>query len=144
MMFIEGHPGRKFVRLIKCKNYVIPQICSPPNSFCDMRELQRDKYNVSDEIKDLREAYALNALILFVPFRSLEDFQDTPSKLYWDKLIFLLDNNKILPKGLEILQNIQERKNLDNLPKMPDYITERTVLKEPTIVDKTTTKETCL
>ena len=71
-----------------------------------MRELQREKNYVSEETKDLREAYALNALILFVPFRSLEDFQDTPSKLYWDKFIFLLDNNKIWPKGFEILQNI--------------------------------------
>ena len=94
MLFIADHPGRKFVHLVKCKNYVIPQICSPSNIFCDMRELQRDKYNVSDDIKNLREAYALNALIMFVPFRSLKDFQDTPSKLYWDKFIILLDSKK--------------------------------------------------
>ena len=53
VLFIENHPGHKFVSLVKRKNYVIPQICSTSNSLCNMRELQRGIYTVTDETKNL-------------------------------------------------------------------------------------------
>ena len=46
MLFIVANPGHTFVSSVECKTYVKLQICSPPNSFYDTRELQPDKYNV--------------------------------------------------------------------------------------------------
>ena len=128
-LFLDGHPGHKAVHLQKKTDYTIP-IIKLQKPLPDMRDLRRGVHNVSEDTLELREYYAQNAMIMFVPFRSIDDLKGNSSKSYWETFERLISTKKIWSKGLEVLQNIQERKDLDKLGQNDDYITRNSTLNE--------------
>ena len=86
--------------------------------------------NIRWEDRNCEKFYAQNAMIMFVPFRSIDDLKGNSSKSYWETFERLISTKKIWSKGLEVLQNIQERINLDKLGQNDDYITRNSTLNE--------------
>ena len=87
--------------------------------------------NPSDDIMAEREKYAKMALLLFHPFRSRDDLLLNGS--FWNKYIMSINdaNGQFWPKGLEILQNIQDiNYNCSQLDRPIDPVTAATVLTE--------------
>ena len=62
--------------------------------------------NQSDEVISQHEQYAKIALLLFHPFRVHSDLVIDNS--YWKKYNDLVITKKFWPKGIEILQNLQD------------------------------------
>ena len=60
-----------------------------------MRDLRRGVHNVSEDTLELREYYAQNAMIMFVPFRSIDDLKGNSSKSYWETFERLINTKKI-------------------------------------------------
>ena len=107
LKFFQEHPSSKIMCMKKRKHIGIPQISSTkiiPN----ISSLKMGTVNPSDDIKAEREKYAKIALLLFHPFRSRDDLLLNGS--FWNKYISSIndENGQFWPKGLEILQNIQD------------------------------------
>ena len=121
--FEEGHPGRKYCYLKKCKNPFVPKVSSPKNMICDLEFLELDVEHdmehsePSPSALQMREDYAKCALVLFYPFRDTELFVLSESdNCLWDKFQRVMseevsDNEDpgFWPDGKYILQNMQDR-----------------------------------
>ena len=83
-MFIEGHPGRHYCYLKERKVPVIP-IISTSSSKVDISLLQVLNENPGLNTKMLRERYAKDALMLFLPFRQKNDLLANGN--HWQKFV---------------------------------------------------------
>ena len=84
--------------------------------------------NPSDDVIEAREEYAMMALLLFYPFRTQSDLVESGS--FWKKYISSVRDGSFWPKGLDILQNIQDiHYNCSQMEKPVDPITASTILK---------------
>ncbi len=114
--FNQSHPGYKFSFLTELKQPTIPKIALPKDKLCALNELQLNAKNPTEDSIDKCEMYAKMALLMFYPFHQLTDL--TCKKSYWKKIHWeLTKHNKkeytiFWKKGLEILQNIQDRDTL--------------------------------
>ncbi len=79
--FKETHPGLKFSHLIQLKFPSIPRIALPKGKLCPLNELDLKCTNPPHHVVDKREMYAKIALLMFYPFRQLNDFKHDGS--YW-------------------------------------------------------------
>jgi hypothetical protein len=142
--FQESHPGYDFCHLVKLNKMVIPKVFYAREKLCSIDELKiGHQDNNNDHLSRLRENYARIALILFYPFRSMDDIKLNGS--HWA----LFERELTLKKsgqpttfwdyGFEILQNIQDRKALEHCDKRAvDQLTKSTVLQDPIEVEKAT------
>ena len=114
--FSESHPGYKFSHLSKLKHSTIPRIALPQNKLCSLEELELQHTNSTEKSHDKQEMYAKMALLMFYPYRKLYNLTDDGS--YWKKIIkncnaiFSKKPTKFWEKGIEILQNIEDRATL--------------------------------
>jgi hypothetical protein len=110
--FTVDHPGRSFSHLRKRKLKVIPKMSLPKGKLCRLEELELSSSRPSQVAMEKREDYAKMALLMFYPFRRLEDLLLDGS--YW-KLFDRERRNrtKFWEKGFNILQNIQDRMTLE-------------------------------
>lgn len=114
--FSESHPGFHFSHLAELEHMVIPKISLPEGRLCSVENLLMGVSAVSPETSRYREDYAKMALLMFHPFRSLDDLKSNGS--YWKKFFQELKLFKsgtacsFWTKGFEILQNIQDRMTL--------------------------------
>ena len=73
--FSENHPGHEFSRLSKLKYPTIPKISLPPYKLCSLEELDLHHEKSTEKSYDKRETYAKMALIMFYPYRTLNDLK---------------------------------------------------------------------
>ena len=99
-----------------------------------------------ENIREMHEDYAKIALLMFCPFRKLEDIQLDGS--YWKlfhRELQMFKNHKVTTmwlKGFEILQNIEHRRAMQHdTPKRPDIVTKNTYNKLDTEGKSTTRKQ---
>ena len=73
-------------------------------------ELENPTEICSCDVVEVREEYALRALLLFLPFRKKEDLMGK-SQSYWEQLQHAISDHLLHKDAIEILQNIQDRHN---------------------------------
>jgi hypothetical protein len=71
--FRESHPGYNFSYLTKLKHPTIPRISLPPAKLCSLEELELQKDKPTEESCDKPKMYAKLALLMFYPFRQLNE-----------------------------------------------------------------------
>ena len=126
--FFEEHPASKIMCIKKKDHLEIPQISST-KLFPNVSELEMNNFNPSDAVIKVREEYAQMALLLFYPFRTRSDLKEDGS--FWKKYRSSVRDKTFWPKGLEILQNIQDiTYNCTQLTRPVDPVTASTMLKE--------------
>lgn len=130
LSFIGDHPGKKHAYLRRLERSKIPMI-SMGIGMPDMADLERDVTSPSTTALALREQYAKKALLLFLPFRSAADLISHDGT-HWTKFQEARNDGSLWPKGLEILQNIQNRTNSRLLKRPPDQVALVTTCKEST------------
>ena len=79
--FIEGHPGQEYAYLVKLKLPAVVVVSLPEGKLCLVKDLELDNDTPSDVVKDKRNNYAKMALMMFYPFRELDDLKTGDS--YW-------------------------------------------------------------
>ena len=142
--FKETHPGTKFSYLKRLKLPVIPQVSLPHGKLCPLEELELNSECPTRDVTEKRELYAKMALLMFHPFRELEDLKNNGS--YWKTFSKQLKNyiegngTTFWRKGFEILQNIQDRLTMDkHLQRARDPISLVTTNEKPD--DEKTTRK---
>ena len=130
LIFKNEHPGYKYVGLKKMKRFKVPIIYS--KAFCDIDDLSlnEEDYNVTANVKSLREEYARKALLLFLPFRKKDDLIDKEDMTYWSRFMDAKRKGELFYKADNILQNIQDRHNCNKIKKSGDWLEENTELIE--------------
>ena len=68
---------------MKLKHPTIPRIALPKEKLCPLKDLQLNTTKPTEESFDKHEIYAKMALLMFYPFRSLNDL--TIEGSYWEK-----------------------------------------------------------
>ena len=126
--FADTHPGYNFSHLIRRPLRVIPIICLPSEKLSRIENLELDKSPPTEETAITRENYAKMALMMFYPFRTLEDIKLNGS--YWSlfrselNLFNMGKPTTFWKQGFTILQNIQDRYTLQKkLHRAKDPIT---------------------
>jgi len=125
--FDEQHPGYYYSCLVKRSSECIPKLYYS-NKFPDIADLHIDLADdVSEETKELRETYALKALLLFLPFREKNDLQGNHESL-WESFVYQketylsrsttyqLGRPGLYLHAVAILQNIQDLLNVKKVP----------------------------
>ena len=162
--FKSSHPGSHFSHLAELNLPVIPKISLPGGKLCDIELLKMTESVADEAVEENREYYAKMALLMFYPFRTLEDLKADGS--YWKKFegqlqMFSEDQKnidqkknknkksnmrserryKFWPKGFEILQNFQDRFTLEKkLRRARDPILLQTKLQQPDATDTKNSK----
>jgi hypothetical protein len=88
--FKETHPGHKFSHLIQLKFPSIPRIALPKGKLCPLNELDLKCTNPPQHVVGKRKMYAKKALLMFYPFRQLNDLKYNGS--YWKMFRNELEN----------------------------------------------------
>ena len=139
--FIDGHEARYFTKLSKLKQWVVPMMFYDGDSICNIELLDLGRTETNPVTKEFSEEYAKNALLMFYPFRDKMDLMIDNShwKLFERELNKYNNGEPTLfwQKGFEILQNIEDRKNLQhNIEKREDKVTRETRNRLPTDTTK--------
>jgi len=122
--FHDQHPGYQYSILQQREDECIPQLYYS-NKFPDIEVLEIEQGdNVDESVKQLREDYALKAMLLFFPFREKEDLTRNYSSL-WESFLFEkkrwitsiecnmpLESPHLYKSSPVILQNIQDLLNI--------------------------------
>ena len=126
--FIEGHSGRHYTKLRKLSLSVIPIMFYDKDRLSEIRLLDLTSTQIYEETARIREEYAKIALLMFYPFRTIEDIQLDGShwKLFQRELDLYQNgrNTTMWAKGFEILHNIEDRKAMQqDVEKRKDEVT---------------------
>ena len=140
--FTETHPGHKFTHLIQLRFPSIPRIAIPKGKLCPFDELDLKCTNPPHHVICKREMYAKMALLMFYPFRDLNDLKSNGSywRLFHNELKKHINKEKTVfwKKGFEILQNIQDRSTLEkHVKRARDPISMTTRNEEPNNANST-------
>jgi len=125
--FTEDHPGREFAYIEKLEFPAVAVVSLPKGRLCLLKELELQSDTPTDTALSKREDYAKIALMMFYPFRSLDDLSDIVidedstvvskrTRTFWptfrDELARYTEGrktDKFWEMGFEILQNIEDR-----------------------------------
>ena len=131
--FAATHPAREHCYLIELPNERIPKVFGNKNGFCSLENLELEKELNTKHTLLCRENYARSALLLFYPYRNLQDLLTRDH--FWDTFYAELQHkksgtsNKFWDRGFNILQNIQDRISLQqSKDRASDFITKQTSL----------------
>ena len=146
--FLISHPGHHFTMLSKLQNWVGPMTFYDGARMCSTDKLWLHENDSDENTQAMREDYAKITLLMFYPFRKLDDIQFGGSywKLFHRKLSKFKKNEKTTMwlKGFEVLQNIDHCQAMQ-MTKHTDYITKNTFNKldteEKSSKKMTSTKE---
>ena len=112
---MEEHPSHKCMVMARRKHIIIPCISSV-NLLPNIKDLCMLEDISERATMDLREQYAMIVLLLFYPYRDIDDLHIHNS--FWDKYRTVISNNGLSSKSLEVIQNIQDVSyNCSNLQK---------------------------
>ena len=147
--FLETHPGHHFAYLTKLKRIVIPKVSLPQGKLCNIEELELNSHNPTSLAKEKREDYAKFALLMFHPFRNLDDLKTNGS--YWTTFndarnkrfhTNSTSHTKFWKEGFRVLQNIQNRMTLDKRVKRArDPVVQQTDANGYKLPDQTDARE---
>ena len=88
------------------------------DSICKIKLLDLGRTETNPVAKEFREEYAKNALLMFYPFRNKMDLMiDNSHWKLFEQELNKYNNGKLTlfwQKSFEILQNIEDRKNLQH------------------------------
>ena len=101
---VEDHLSHKCMVMSK-RNIFIPCINSL-NLFPNVEDIRIDSIETDMDTSRNREEYAKIVLLLFYPYRIKDDLLLNES--YWDRYKMALSENRISPKHLQVIQNIQD------------------------------------
>ena len=168
LMLVEGHPGCRHAYLQERAHLHVPLLSVPDGHLCPLKDLRLGSVEVTPDTEKHRERYAMTALLLFHPFRHLEDLQTDGS--YWTTFDtcrtkhFLLmgrgsspagsvlgpdkpDAPSFWSKGFDMLQNMEETSSVGkNISRTVDSLTWETTCRheeEDNTTDEKMTKMTC-
>ena len=127
--FIEGHPGRSCAFLVRSKTVKIP-IISMADALPDLADLELHESAPSSVALFRRNEYAKRALMLFLPFRSKDELLSEKDGTHWSRFTEACEDGTIWRKGLDILQNIQNRATSSTMRRAPDHVEVLTNCKE--------------
>ncbi len=102
--------------LMKLKHPTIPRIALPKEKLCPLKDFQLNTTKPTEESFDKCEIYAKMVLLMFYPFRCLNDLIIEGS--YWTKFSQELQRHldqkitKFSQQGFRVLQNINDRMTL--------------------------------
>ena len=117
--FSKSHPGYSFSHLAQLKLPVIPKVYLPKGKLCRVEDLEIRSTSSSEEAQVAREDYAKVALLMFYPFRMLDNITQDGSywKLFCSELeLFYSDKpTRFWKNDFGILQNIQDRVTLEKI-----------------------------
>jgi hypothetical protein len=144
-IFMESHPGHRFSHLIQMKFPTIPRIALPKGKLCPLDELDLKCTDPLQHVVCKREIYAKMALLMFYPFRQLDDlkFDGSYWKMFNNELQKHINKHDTIfwKKGFEILQNIQDRSTLEkHVKRAQDPISTTTKNKKPNKTNGTQNK----
>lgn len=133
--FNTNHPNAPITQLVKRKKWVVPITYYDGAALCGLANLNIDSASSTSKssiiIDEYREDYARIALLMFYPYRKLEDIMINGS--YWAVFKRELDlyrqekETTMWRKGFSILQNIENRKMLQShRNNLADEITDKT------------------
>ena len=136
---LQEHPSHKYMVMSKRKHIFIPQICSI-NLLPNIKDIHILEQTSDKSIIDLRERYAMIVLLLFYPYRIMDDLVIDDS--YWDKYKSVLSNSEPSGKSLEVIQNIQDVSyNCSYIRKAKDSLEATTIFKPHETDGKTKCEE---
>jgi hypothetical protein len=150
--FQQEHPGADFTHLQLKKYETIPVISLPGEGLCRIKDLEIGSTNPSNSAILNRERYAKLSLIMFCPFRVLEDLQGQDDS-YWATFETILahkrntvdvessmdvDTLSFYEHGIDILHNIEERKSVQTMKSAVEPVAKRTVYEASEEDDDTT------
>ena len=122
---VEEHPSHKCMVMSERTHFHIPCINSL-NLLPNIAELHQFEETNDPNIIDMRERYAAIILLLFYPYRSQDDLELNGS--YWNKYKYVIENNMLSAKSLEVCQNIQDVSyNCSKLKQAKDELQQTTV-----------------
>eukprot|EP00956_Cyclotella_meneghiniana_P018737 scaffold31477_cov36-Cyclotella_meneghiniana.AAC.2 len=129
--FIDGHEARYFTKLSKLKQWVVPMMFYDGDTICNIELLDLGRTETNPIAKEFREEYAKTALMMFYPFRDKTDLMiDNSHWILFEQELNKYNNGEptlFWQKGFEILQNIEDRKNLQhNIEKRDDKVSRET------------------
>ena len=124
---------------MKLKHPTIPRIALPKEKLCPLKDLQLNTTKPTEESFDKREIYAKMALLMFYPFRCLNDL--TIEENYWEKFSQELQKHldqkitKFSQQGFRVLQNVNDRMTLQKQLKCAnDPVHMTTKNKNPSVI----------
>ena len=144
--FWEDHPSKKRSHMRELKHIQVPVIYSK-QSFPDIASLELyTQKPPSENAKLQREYYAKVALLLFYPFRGLDELRHPDDGTFWSKYKSARDSGELWSfdprrplgddtnssRALEVLQNIQDKLNCKKMKRPKDTIAQTTECKEST------------
>lgn len=146
--FQQSHPGFEFSHLKERKNPSMPVISLPKDDgLCPIKDLQIFTDDPSEPIQKSRERYAKLSLLMFYPFRELNDLKGNDGT-FWCKFKSILthlstvddattapdwidiDSPTFYKYGIDILHNIDERNALHTMKRATEPLLRRTCYKE--------------
>ena len=102
---LEEHPSHRCMVMSERSHYIVPCINSL-NLLPDIADLHPLEETNDPNVISLREKYAAIVLLLFYPYRIQDDLEIDGS--YWKNYRYVIDNNILSSKSLEVCQNIQD------------------------------------
>ena len=143
--FKKTHRGHKFSHLIQLKFQSIPRIALPKGELCPLDELDLNCTNPPQHVVCKRELHAKMSLLMFYPFRQLNDLKCDGSywKLFHNEIVRYNNNEETVfwKKGFKILQNIQDSSTLEkHVRRARDPISMTTKNEKPNETDRTQSK----
>jgi len=114
--FPTKHPGHEFAYMHPLKVPAVVVVSYPEGKLCLLKELELTSDNPSQLAQEKREDYAKVALMMFYPFRTLDDLLTNGS--YWTtfdrerKGYFSGTKTVFWAEGFKILQNIEDRMSI--------------------------------
>ena len=146
--FQQSHPGFEFSHLKERKHPSMPVISLPKDDgLCPIKDLQIFTDDPSEPIQKSRERYAKLSLLMFYPFRELNDLKGN-NGTFWSKFKSILahlstvddattapdlmdiDSPTFYKYGIDILHNIDERNALHTMKRATEPLLKRTCYKE--------------
>lgn len=131
--FAPSHPSREHCYLGELVHEKIPKVYCDKYALCCIENLEIGKEEVNKHTYLCRENYARTALLLFYPYRKLDDLLTNGS--FWETFYNALSDKRqqketaFWGKGFDILQNIQDRITLQqSKERASDFITKNTTL----------------
>lgn len=111
--FLETHPGYEFSYLIERKCDVIPIIYLSEDYVAKIEDLEMFNKDPSDATLNLRENYGKAGLVMFYPFRSIQDITsidiDSETVSFWECFMKAVNEKLIWKEGLSILHNMNDK-----------------------------------